>query len=381
MRTSGWSKSVLGALLGFCLAVGSVDEAVAKKPTMIGWQVSSAPHRSVLPTKLDDIDEALLLHPGGKAAVYAVAPTAADFSADKEAVILVHGLGGNPADLQSLATRLARIPKYQLYILAYDDLFRRTSLNGEDFAEELEQLVESAPQSAPARGITILAHSMGGIVSRIAMNRIVARGTDRRFEHLRLVAIDTPWHGYAGPSDHGAGGVLMDISRPFMPDGLEDMRARSDMFKQSAGPTERLSHAMLPSHFEVRLLFGRERGVVLRVGEGSLSLLGKKLVDYYCREQPVRGDAQLENYWHALVSSSQYFAFQEEMRHYADQGQLTVSIAESLLEKHYPNFSGDHMTMLQADGPGRRVVAYLTDLLVPSADLTPPSQSMVLAKR
>lgn len=380
MRTTFWSRFVLGALLSVGLTFGSVDHAAAIEPAEVGSVLSKAPHRRVLLTKLDELDEDRLLLPGGKASLVAVMPSAAGHRADKEVVILVHGLGGKPAELQSLATRLAAADKYQIYVLAYNDLFRRTHLNGEDFADVLEQLVDGVPMAAPARRITILAHSMGGIVSRIAMNRILERGNDRRFDRIRLVVIDTPWHGYAGPSDHGAGGVLMNMSRPFIPDGLEDMRAQSDMFKKSTGATDRLSHAMLPDHFEVQLLFGKERGAVLRVGEGSLSQLGRKLVDYYCREIPVRGDAQLQNYWQALVSSSQYFAFQEEMRLAADLGRLTVPHAEALLEKHYPSFGGGHMSMLEADGPGRPVVAYLADALLRSAP-TPPSQVMVLAKR
>jgi len=187
--------------------------------------------------------------------------------------------------------------------------------------------------------------------------------------------VDTPWHGYSGPSDRGLEGAFMVISRLFIPDGLEDMRARSGMFvgvpkAQTFARRAGLYGVPLPDHFEVRMLFAEQPGVVLRPGQSSLAQLADKLVQYYSRETPVRGDARMMNYWRALISSSQYFAFQDDMRHAADRGLLDHAQTLALIQKHFPSFAGDHNSVLAAAGTGRRLLDHLATLL---PDATPPS--------
>lgn len=373
-RMSRLAKWIL--CLGLTLAAPMNTRSVRAEGE--GWKVDQAPQQRVLPLQLDQIAEKRLLRVGGKATLFAVGGRATDFHPEREALVLVHGLGGKPAELQSFVDRLHGDDTYQIYVLLYDDLFRRTSLNGTDFAEELEDLVLGA--SGSARRVTILAHSMGGIVARLAMNQLTQRRTSQRFDSVRLIAMDTPWHGFGGPSDHGAGGLAMALSRPFLPDGLEDMRAESDMFGTDQTNGARLSHVMLPEHFDVTVLFGTETGVVLRSGEGALRPFVAKLVDLYSRDIPVRGSAQLMNYWHALVASSQYYPFQEEMRMRAEQGTLSLASAERLLEKYFPRFGGDHMSMLLPTGPGARAVDFLAHALSKSSrsnDMT----SRLFAKR
>lgn len=257
-----------------------------------GWTVDAALHECLLPLTFSMLREDHLLRTGGKATLYAVGHDATDYHPERKSVVLVHGLGADPDVLQSIADRLSS-QAVQLYILAFNDFFRRTSLNGEDFAEELLALMSKVRDAG--RHVTLVAHSMGGTIGRVAMNELASNANQHAVKRLRLIAVDTPWHGYIGPSDRGLGGVLTAISRPFIPDGLEDMRALSGMFvgepnAQTFARRAGLYGVPLPDHFEVRLLFAEQPGVVLRPGESSLSQLTDKLAQYYTsRDVGARG--------------------------------------------------------------------------------------------
>jgi pimeloyl-ACP methyl ester carboxylesterase len=223
-----------------------------------------------------------LLRPGKKGALYALGNSPADFHADREPLVLVHGIQGDPKVLQSVVDRFRDSSRYQLYVLCYDDNGRRTSLNGNDLAEEMRSLERRLGRG---RDVAIVAHSMGGIVARQALNQLSA-GTGRgieRFGDVRLIAADTPWHGYPGPSDRGAEGVFMDIARAFMNDGLEDMRAASAMFAgdpDGPDPAARagLLGVELADNVSTNLVFAAEGNNVSDYSESFLRPLAKSLL-------------------------------------------------------------------------------------------------------
>jgi hypothetical protein len=88
-------------------------------------------------TDLNSFDEDKSLGPQGEARIYAVEK----LEQTLEPLILVHGIQGKPQDLKHLIEKFKPLP-YQLYVLAYKDVDRRTSLNGEDFAQELLSIRE-----------------------------------------------------------------------------------------------------------------------------------------------------------------------------------------------------------------------------------------------
>lgn len=127
------------------------------------------------------------------------------------------GLGGRPlvlahglclSDLQwnrqghdhgaALARDLGFTPVYLRYNTGL-----HVSTNGRDFASRLERLVAEWP--VPVEELTILAHSMGGLVTRSACHfgREAGQGWTRRLR--RIVFLGTPHHG--SPLERGGSGI------------------------------------------------------------------------------------------------------------------------------------------------------------------------------
>lgn len=184
---------------------------------------------------IERLKEDALLGPGRRPTLHAVADAAGRVHPEREPLLLVHGIRADFGDLAPLLRRLGeRQTRFQPWVLAYSDYHRRTSKNGDDLAALLVERFQGRP-------VSIVAHSMGGIVTRRALNRLALEGRLGAFPRLRVVAVDVPWHGYAGPGD----GLRMGIARLFMPDGLEDMRARAPLFAGKPGAADPLDRAGL----------------------------------------------------------------------------------------------------------------------------------------
>ena len=100
------------------------------------------------------------------------------------------GVTFNHADL--LAKELGYIPIYLHYNTGLN-----TSINGQQFAGLLEQLLQAWPQ--PVEELTLLVHSMGGLVSRSAC-KIAEAGVEQagmawRKQLKNIVFLGTPHHG------------------------------------------------------------------------------------------------------------------------------------------------------------------------------------------
>lgn len=312
-----------------------------------GWLAPGVPGGRVLPCDLSKIDEDQLLR-GGRAALYPIGDGPGDFDPQAEPVVLVHGLNGDPVDLQAVADRLRGTGK-QLYVLCYDDEGRRTSLNGLDLSTELRGLVRCIGRGRP---LSIVAHSMGGIVSRQALNDLTAAGGIDAFDRVRLVAVDTPWHGFDGPSDRGIESFLMTMARPFMPDGLEDMRAASALFAGDPGNRNQalrqgLWNVDLPDRVTVDLAFARSGDQARDYTEGGLAELSGQLVTYMNGGRPVGGSLQMVNYWRALVGSTGYAPLMSELRGLKRAGALNEASARAALERVFPRFAGNHAAVLR----------------------------------
>lgn len=344
-------------------AVPRAAAALSGSPGLASLRRLAPPNGRVLQWDLAAVNEDRLLRPGGRGALYAVGRGPADFHPERAAWVLVHGLGGNPADLQAIINRFRAAP-VQFYVLCFDDLRRRTSLNGLDLADELRALQQRV--LGPGRELTLIAHSMGGIVARQALNELTLgprRGIER-FALVRLIAVDTPWHGYPGPADRGAGRLLIGLARAFLPAGYLDMRIGSAMFQgdpESASPLGRagLLDVQLPSNVVIDLVFAEQGQEVLDYSEGVLAGLAGKLARYFRDETAVRGDARLRAYWKALMSSSQYWNFQDAMRNLGDRGKLDARAVRLALEHYFPRLPGDHAGVLQGGRSRRGLLDYL----------------------
>ena len=122
-------------------------------------------------------------------------------------LILIHGLcmndlqwqtrrpGAHPGDLEqvvdhgsALASTLGYTPMYVRYNSGL-----HTSQNGHELSRQLEQLVTHWP--VPVEELTVVAHSMGGLLTRSAVHEARQRGL-RWPAHLKnIVFLGTPHHG------------------------------------------------------------------------------------------------------------------------------------------------------------------------------------------
>jgi hypothetical protein len=314
------------------------------------WNVDAAPNGCVLGYELDGIDERALLRPGGLAAVYAL-DGAGVFHPARAPLVVLHGLDGAPAQLQAVVDRYRGSLRLQPYIVAYADKARRTSLNADDLAAEWRALAARFPA---ATALTIIAHSMGGIVARRAVNDLISGGGVERFLHIRVICVDTPWHGYPGPED----GWLMDAARPFLAAGLQDMRARSPMF-------ETLYATALPESVALTLVFAEQGSDVLDYTEPPLDQLAARLDAHFANDAPVAGEPRLANFWKALLSSDQYDHFADELRDLSDANQLHATEVREALLRHYPRFPGDHVGVLREQPGHPSFLDWLTAELPP----------------
>ncbi len=101
-------------------------------------------------------------------------------------ILLVHGILHNRSAFVSLKRKMTRMGWENIYTINYRTLGRNVLSMADDLAEKVEAILKhtGAPQ------IDIVAHSLGGIVSRTYMSLGKGRGNVRR-----LVTLGTPHQG------------------------------------------------------------------------------------------------------------------------------------------------------------------------------------------
>ncbi|MGE5162381.1 MAG: esterase/lipase family protein [Betaproteobacteria bacterium] len=195
-------------------------------------------------------------------------------------LLLVHGLCMN--DLQwrrdghdhgaALAAALGCTPLYLRYNSGL-----HVADNGAELAETLEKLVAAWP--CPVEDLTILGHSMGGLVARSACHHAEAKGHAWPERLRKLVFLGTPHHG--SPLERGGHGLdyLMSLS-PYSAPLTRLGRSRSAGIRDLRhGTITRGKHrsAPLPARVEryaMGAMLGEHRNVVSErlVGDGLVPL-------------------------------------------------------------------------------------------------------------
>jgi hypothetical protein len=147
--------------------------------------------------------------------------------------VLIHGMKGAPSDFNSVVKRVVNHEKSEIFAFVYDDYNRLASLNSLDLAAELRSLSDHlANQLANNFGnshprLKIIAHSLGGLIAFAALSTLKDdRNWIEQWSSIDFLAIDTPWHGFSGPSDIGNPFKRIWI-RQLLPDGLVDLRSGS----------------------------------------------------------------------------------------------------------------------------------------------------------
>lgn len=174
----------------------------------------------------------------GHAGIYFLAP----YDPERVPVLFVHGIAGTPQQFLPLIEALDT-ERFQPWFYFYPSGFPLGRI-ADHFATLLTKLqVEHGFDE-----LAIVAHSMGGLVSRAAILEY-ERETER--EDVRLfVTISTPWGGQASAA--GAAG-----SRVELPPSFQDMSPTSDFLRQLFWEDEaQRSPRWLGSSVEFHMLFG-----------------------------------------------------------------------------------------------------------------------------
>ncbi len=113
------------------------------------------------------------------------------FDSEKIPVVFVHGAGGHPGNWASLIHQLDRT-LYQPWVFYYPSGLR-LNLCAEFLAEKLRKVFIG--NKLNKNKIVVMAHSMGGLVSRSLVNMIVEEDVEQKFRVLFLT-LSTPWGGH-----------------------------------------------------------------------------------------------------------------------------------------------------------------------------------------
>lgn len=108
---------------------------------------------------------------------------------DRIPVVLVHGAGGSPRDMAAIASAMNRAV-VQPWVFHYPSGLR---LDGA--ASMLEGILQDIAQRKAIKKLCLVAHSMGGLVSRAAVLRLSASRPELRVP--LLATISSPWGGHA----------------------------------------------------------------------------------------------------------------------------------------------------------------------------------------
>jgi PGAP1-like protein len=213
VRARGITGLVYGSVRGVArLAGGAVNAALAGAAPWLVRQDSS-PEREAMLSALNGVlgDQLLetanpltinmsLRHQGQRLVLEKSALAQAFPEATGKVLVLVHGLcmndlqwrpavpGGHPGHGEVLAQALGYTPVYLHYNTGL-----HTSINGQQLAALLDELVRAWPR--PIDALSLLVHSMGGLVARSACvyARTAGPGWHAHLKHI--VFLGTPHHG------------------------------------------------------------------------------------------------------------------------------------------------------------------------------------------
>jgi hypothetical protein len=213
VRPSGITGLVYGSIKGVTRLAGGTANAVLSRVAPLTAKKASTPQREAMLSALngvlgDQLQEtanplaiSMRLRSEGRPLV--LDPQALDAQlpgATGKILVIVHGLCMNDLQWNSAAAgalaghgeQLARELGYTPVYLHYNTGLH-TSANGEQLANLLQQLSKAWPQ--PVQELTLLVHSMGGLVARSACHYAAEAGHSWLAQLKSLVFLGTPHHG------------------------------------------------------------------------------------------------------------------------------------------------------------------------------------------
>ena len=218
------------------------------------------------------------------------------FSPQKIPVLFFHGAGGHPQEWDSIIQALDH-SKYQPWVVFYPSGFRLNWIvNG------MKDLINEIYVTYKFKKIVVIAHSMGGLISRSLLNHNAKADDQYQFKIL-FITLSTPWGG------HQAAQLGVDFAPAVIPSWV-DMVPGSP-FQQS------LFQTAWPDRMEFYLLFSFKGGrnpFTNGNDDGAVSLISQ-----------LKMDAQ-----EAAVNS---FGFNEDHRSILKSSEVSKKINQILLSK------------------------------------------------
>jgi len=123
------------------------------------------------------------------------ASSGVDLSSDEPLVVIVHGCFSSGAQFRAMS-QLFELNEQRTICFNYDD---RHSLRS--VGRTLRRGLDTIRRRAPSREITVLGHSQGGLVSRVALSEV--EGADDEGGDLHLVTVSSPFSGIAAAEHCG----------------------------------------------------------------------------------------------------------------------------------------------------------------------------------
>lgn len=163
-------------------------------------------------------------------------------------VLFVHGIGGSPREFAEIVAGLDRryFKPWFFYYPSGSDL--------DQLAKTFYEIVLSGRAlSASVRPLVVVAHSMGGLIVREAINRYEENGNENLIE--LFISIASPFGGHPGAS---LGSTLGPLVVPSWRDLSPDSMFLDGLFRSP-----------LPPHVDHQLLFAYRDRRALKVGESS----------------------------------------------------------------------------------------------------------------
>lgn len=294
------------------------------------------------------IPEKKLLKENGGACLWPVG----DWKPGAKPVIVIHGIGSDFDDIKAIVERYKDDPSRQVMVYAYDDMGEFTEESGKQLAHEMESFRQ---QYRWGDQVDIVAHSMGGIVAKRALNELAAGelGGIQHYKKIQFVAVDTPWHGFPGP------GVRFNMVQ-----GAMDMQASSSMFIGDPEACDKASQqglagVKLPSNVQMNLVFADNEAAGLKRDSikdytDFANKLGIKKPDQISRLM-LRGDLEAMrkelssehfNFFGMLIQNANWPQLKDDLDDLVKGNHLTTERFGTLLQRYLPRFGGEHSGVL-----------------------------------
>ncbi len=177
------------------------------------------------------------------------------FDPGKIPVLFIHGAGGTPQSWTPIIQQMDH-DTFQPWLFYYP-----SGLYMDDATELLWQALSHITVTHPFDQLIMVAHSMGGMIARAAMNIVIQKGRAQEFP-LLLLTLSTPWGG------HQAAQTGLDYSPIGMVPSWIDLAPESPFQKK-------LFETHLPPMFHHYLLFsykGRRGALSTENDDGVISL-------------------------------------------------------------------------------------------------------------